>query len=645
MGRQNSIFKIALGVSFWVAAIFLNTGNFSRADSYNPSLYLGVPVQLMPQMYVYVEVLEETSPGVYYSYGPTGSGPYGLTPYNYCLLDTGANSILIVDAAAAELESRGYQTEGLFWEVGVGGYTEYDVSASYRFAVTGTNNVTHYLDGTSGQGVRILSSPDTYLGAPLDDLFGGIPGLVGMPAMTGRVTTMDMTNWVDSNDFFDLLEVGSNFSNSLPSAPSGTTRYTVALDNRIQFSAEDGLPDGAPPNSPLPEYADVPFLTAGAVNTGANSVEYEKYGTFLLDTGAQFTIISRRMAFALGLDEDGDGDLDEHAFDSMEVGGVGGTKTVPVMLVEELRMPTEQGIDLVWADTSGDPESLGVQVLVMDLFECGDIDFNGVVDATDIATITSHLGTQVTAGDIPAGDINGDGWVNGSDLAIAQSQLGETAFIDGVCGIDMLNSGVDIDYITLEPVGNPFFDQIHFDFRNWANGQGTLVLDVDGDYNTILIPDIPGDANGDRIVDGSDATILANYWQQSTTLGASAGDFNGDGFVDGSDATILANYWQYGVVNPTIPGDINGDGYVDGSDATILAAHWLETTTEGISVGDLNLDGIVNGSDATLFASYWNNGTPPSNTAVPEPPMWILLGTLGCFGVFLWYRKKKLKSA
>ena len=60
---------------------------------------------------------------------------------------------------------------------------------------------------------------------------------------------------------------------------------------------------------------------------------------------------------------------------------------------------------------------------------------------------------------------------------------------------------------------------------------------------------LPGDANGNGTVDGSDATILANYWQHGvgmTTPDAtwSMGDFNGDHVVDGSDATLLASYWQ-----------------------------------------------------------------------------------------------------
>ena len=62
---------------------------------------------------------------------------------------------------------------------------------------------------------------------------------------------------------------------------------------------------------------------------------------------------------------------------------------------------------------------------------------------------------------------------------------------------------------------------------------------------------IPGDANGDKKVDGSDVTILAGNWQKGVSDGLVAswgeGDFNGDGKVDGSDVTILAGNWQSGV--------------------------------------------------------------------------------------------------
>ena len=76
-------------------------------------------------------------------------------------------------------------------------------------------------------------------------------------------------------------------------------------------------------------------------------------------------------------------------------------------------------------------------------------------------------------------------------------------------------------------------------------------LSFDNITLTVVPDNIPGDANNDGQVDGSDVTILAGNWQKGVNDGQTAywadGDFNGDGKVDGSDVTILAGNWQYGV--------------------------------------------------------------------------------------------------
>jgi hypothetical protein len=57
------------------------------------------------------------------------------------------------------------------------------------------------------------------------------------------------------------------------------------------------------------------------------------------------------------------------------------------------------------------------------------------------------------------------------------------------------------------------------------------------------MPDLlPGDANGDRRVDVSDAAILAANWN-ITGASWSLGDFNDDGLVDSADARIMAANW------------------------------------------------------------------------------------------------------
>ncbi|MBN2475302.1 MAG: aspartyl protease family protein [Pirellulales bacterium] len=358
---------------------------------------LGPGTDLYDQPYVEVELFD----------GSTGLGPYGsvwgFIPYNYFVLDTGANSVLSAREPTLDLVSAGYQTEGTFLEYGVAGASEFDVSAAYRFDFRGSDGVTHTLPQTD-DAVRILSSEDLELGGPL--LWGGVAGVVGMPAMAGRVTTLDMSGWADGSD----LALGVEFAQQVP--PDQGLRYSVAVDDRVAFDPRDGLPPGSLPDDPLPVWAPVPMMTGVAEYRGNR-----ESGTFLFDTGAQKSMISSSLAFAIGLDEDCDGNFDNEMIGTLPVGGIGGTIDAPVMLIDALCLPTLQGPDLRWADT--EPEALGVEVIVLDL----------------------HPDIQ------------------------------------GLIGIDLLTSGMEINEM-LDFIGGPYFDQIHFDFRDMMEGSGVIHFDL-----------------------------------------------------------------------------------------------------------------------------------------------------------------------
>ena len=62
-----------------------------------------------------------------------------------------------------------------------------------------------------------------------------------------------------------------------------------------------------------------------------------------------------------------------------------------------------------------------------------------------------------------------------------------------------------------------------------------------GEQATALLP-LPGDANLDGVVDGTDFNaVLSNYGRTGTDW--SHGDFNGDGVVNGEDLNLmLSNY-------------------------------------------------------------------------------------------------------
>ena len=129
-----------------------------------------------------------------------------------------------------------------------------------------------------------------------------------------------------------------------------------------------------------------------------------------------------------------------------------------------------------------------------------------------------------------------------------------------------------------EPVNNAlvlFVLDNYYDFTHTnSEGQGVLTApEVDNESNgTIIVnktgygsPDeqfiavkrmIPGDANGDGRVLGSDVTYLVGYFRgvNPPPNPYLAGDANGDCLVLGSDVTYLVNYFR-----GTGPAPVRGD--------------------------------------------------------------------------------------
>ncbi|NLE37885.1 MAG: hypothetical protein GX621_07660 [Pirellulaceae bacterium] len=123
----------------------------------------------------------------------------------------------------------------------------------------------------------------------------------------------------------------------------------------------------------------------------------------------------------------------------------------------------------------------------------GDVNGTGMVTADDFYVVRNLLGTAIgDAAYSPAYDMNGDGLIISNDVVLLRNRLG-TALPEG------------------EPV-------------------------VPGES---MMPRLPGDANGDGVVDGEDAKILASNWGRSGMNWAN-GDFNKDGTVNAIDAAILA---------------------------------------------------------------------------------------------------------
>ena len=139
------------------------------------------------------------------------------------LLDTGASSIVAVGAAAEDLHnSTGDFNQGVFQEQGVGGFIDYFVSAPYEMTIQGTGDQRITISD-----IKILSDPAQDFG------FGaGFYGIVGMPAMVNRVTTLDMTvelGGIDITDLDALIDflLGGGTGSSIGVGFSSNYRYPL----------------------------------------------------------------------------------------------------------------------------------------------------------------------------------------------------------------------------------------------------------------------------------------------------------------------------------------------------------------------------------------------------------------------------------
>jgi len=352
---------------------------------------------------------------------------------NQFLLDTGASSIVAAAPAISELLHAGYRTVAQYDEQGVAGFTTMDVSQAYEVDVAGDSGVPHAI-----LAARILSN------ASLDV---GFDGIMGMPAMVGRNTTVDMTVWSGGN--FDLVR--TEFSAAPPASPGN--RYSVGL-TLVNFP-QDGQHS---PGDPLPTSSPLP-LAPVVVRSPNHSVSSH----FILDTGAQISIISSATARQLGINPEID------AIDELEVGGIGGTVLMPIIAIDSLALATQQGARLAWTDLQvgvldiapgidgifgmdlltsgwldalfGGPDGFLSQVhfdfrdsanlkgtMLLDInpslnvlsYE-GDVNGDDVVDIFDLNLISAHWGD--TGG---ASDANGDGIVDIFDVNVVSSDWTHT---------------------------------------------------------------------------------------------------------------------------------------------------------------------------------------------------------------------------
>ena len=180
---------------------------------------------------------------------------------------------------------------------------------------------------------------------------------------------------------------------------------------------------------------------------------------------------------------------------------------------------------------------------------------------------------------------------------------------------------IDRDYTPLRPDNDVLgYDFDQFDGDNDGPWDGdSLGETVEGLVST-------GDSGGGLFLDMGGEPVLAGIHSWVISPGGTGIlGFYGDYAFDVRVSKFLD--W----ISEHVPGDANQDGRVEGSDYTIWADHYGETAVPawsegGWAYGNFNEDSIVDGADYTLWADNYLFGTGFNGGAdLPEPNTALLL--------------------
>ena len=304
---------------------------------------------------------------------PTGNPLGGNNPNDgiaiKAFLDTGASGVLLSLESAQGLGLAPITHNGqpvTFYDVGVAGSEAFGVSRQLYGALAPVRSVfdgdlpVEAFDQTFGA-FRAQMTPH-----PADVLLGGPIDLIGMPAMKGKVVVMDPTplNAADIDGMRTYLYApntpyNASARNVNPGIPSVNRHVKLSYGNFARFTEIE------PAGAPAPTITDNPFIGPNPVRTsgpadntpGIAMTEGARAtaGSFLLDTGAAASFVSRSVAQNLGVRyragtygtdnpvlEDANGVRVPNQF-TIPIGGIGGTVTAAGFRIDKFDIPTTEG--------------------------------------------------------------------------------------------------------------------------------------------------------------------------------------------------------------------------------------------------------------------------------------------------------------
>jgi len=391
--------------------------------------------------------------------------------------DSGASGILL-SRETRDFLGINAEPNANFVDVGVGGEQDFEVSEPLYIALADhsileepTEDDFHEDLGPWRLMLTIDEVEDPYTQQPID--------IVGIPGMAGK--SVVLTVEVEIIDFLEIeipYYVTQIMESNDPCIPE------LDIEVKVQFT--DLLYTSHPNNQgPLPVLGYNPVIENIQIGyQGSNSV-----GDWLLDTGAQLSMMSTAQAEALSLvDSNGDPIVVPEFY--LPIGGIGGEVLVPVFLIDTVSIPTLNGFELVYVDP--------------------------YVGVLDIGTI--------------------------------DERTGEPIILDGIFGANFLGYSYDMSLnIVMGPYDNIVFDTqraiLGFDVNDIYPVPDTLPNQC-GDAEH---PWLEGDINRDCRTDINDLRMLLYEWITNNcdwlNWNCAGCDLNRDSKVDFKDIAPLTRNW------------------------------------------------------------------------------------------------------
>jgi len=362
MLNRTVVLAIALAVLAWSPVSF--GGDVVVTSPDHPAIYATALDQ--PELYCLLTddgqvITDGGEPVIFEAFIDTGASGFVISH----LLATGEGGIPSLGLDAADFI-------GQFTETGISGTETGDVTRGFGVSVSnitpGTVSSIDLTDFNDYGQFNLWTRRSAGLGELLDlGPIGAITdplNVVGMPVISQRTMVMDPST-------MDTL--GRMTTYLLPAGDPAIPQTNITFDLQLA-----DLTGPATPPEILPSHHDNPMVTNVTISHTDQTMttRSDTGNTWLLDTGSGSTILSFADAQAVGLIGPQYATLEqsmaEYDGPTAVIGGIGpGSLTVPILQLDEIRIPAREGFDVVWpnvdvlvADVAGLDGVFGMNLLL-----------------------------------------------------------------------------------------------------------------------------------------------------------------------------------------------------------------------------------------------------------------------------------------